>query len=422
MMGDSIFREISQENSESRWISNTIIKIYPPSVFLYVIVTFLMCFLFILIFVLKINNRIEIEGDVSSFPSSVIIRSPIAGYIESSNVSPLKPSELFKGEMILKIKSINEDINGDLKLQKLKNLDSIMDKLSRSINKKNELKNKINEFYKKNILFTEQEIKNLKNELYESKKLIQEHNETRKKYISFLKKGYVTIEQLNSISNNYAQNKISYINMHQQLNSLLEKKSQFFIENDNKISDIDNKISSLQEQLNEIELKKIDINSDSNRIITSPIDGILDYQYKTLGQEVVKDDLLFKVSPKKVESYFIVFNVKSEHYPYIKVGEKINIRINSYPFQRYGSFNGVIEKISQSIVNNENIMARQSGKSTKSTNDNLYSIQVKITDKNIDKLKLVEGMKAETSLVIESKTIYNLMVDKAKYNFKKYMG
>ncbi|MDE9545320.1 HlyD family secretion protein [Xenorhabdus bovienii] len=422
MMGDSIFREISQENSESRWISNTIIKIYPPSVFLYVIVTFLMCFLFILIFVLKINNRIEIEGDVSSFPSSVIIRSPIAGYIESSNVSPLKPSELFKGEMILKIKSINEDINGDLKLQKLKNLDSIMDKLSRSINKKNELKNKINEFYKKNILFTEQEIKNLKNELYESKKLIQEHNETRKKYISFLKKGYVTIEQLNSISNNYAQNKISYINMHQQLNSLLEKKSQFFIENDNKISDIDNKISSLQEQLNEIELKKIDINSDSNRIITSPIDGILDYQYKTLGQEVVKDDLLFKVSPKKVESYFIVFNVKSEHYPYIKVGEKINIRINSYPFQRYGSFNGVIEKISQSIVNNENIMARQSGKSTKNTNDNLYSIQVKITDKNIDKLKLVEGMKAETSLVIESKTIYNLMVDKAKYNFKKYMG
>ncbi|PHM73228.1 HlyD family secretion protein [Xenorhabdus kozodoii] len=420
-MDEEIFRNINQENNERKWVPNTIIRIYPPSVILYVITAFLMSFLLILIFALKISNRIEIEGEVNSLPSTVIVRSPITGYIEFSNVSILESSKLLKGDIVLKIKNIDEDINGDLKNQKLKNLHSIMDKLNKNINDKKELKIKVDEFYEKNIIFTDQEIKNLRNELNESNKIIQEHNNTRKKYELFLKKGYVTIEQLNSISNNYTQNKISYINIHQQLNSLLEKKSQFFIDRDSKINDIDNKISSLQEQLNEIELKKIDINSDTNRIIPSPIDGVLDYQYKTLGQEVVKNDPLLKISPKKIESYFIVFSIKSEHYPYVKIGEKINVRFKSYPFQKYGSFDGVIDKISQSIVNNENIISQQLKSDTKNTDDNLYSIQVKITDKNINKLKLVAGMKAETSLIIENKTIYNFMVDKAKYNFKKYM-
>ncbi|MBD1229404.1 HlyD family secretion protein [Xenorhabdus griffiniae] len=420
-MDEGIFRNIAQENSETKWVPNTIIRIYPPSVILYVITSFLMIFLLILIFVLKISNRVEIEGEVNSFPSTVIVRSPITGYIELSNFSILESPTLHKGDIILKVKNVDEDINGDLKIQKLKKLHSIIDKLNKNINDKKELKVKVDGFYKKNITFTEQEIKRLRNELNESNKIIQEHNNTRKKYELFLKRGYVTIEQLNSISNNYAQNKISYINIHQQLNSLLEKKSQFFIDRDSKINDIDNKISSLQEQINEIELKKIDINSDTNRIITSPIDGVLDYQYKTLGQEVVKNDPLLKISPKKVESYFLIFSIKSEHYPYVKIGEKINVRFKSYPFQKYGSFDGVIDKISQSIVNNENITSQRLKIDTKNISDNFYSIQVKITDKNIDKLKLVAGMKAETSLLIENKTIYNFMVDKAKYNFKKYM-
>ncbi|MDE9508422.1 hypothetical protein KKJ10_19805, partial [Xenorhabdus bovienii] len=82
------------------------------------------------------------------------------------------------------------------------------------------------------------------------------------------------------------------------------------------------------------------------------------------------------------------------HYPYVRIGEKINVRFKSYPFQKYGSFDGLIDKISQSIVNNKNITSQQLKGNTKNTGDNFYSIQVKITDKNIDKLKLVAGMKA----------------------------
>nr|WP_274533282.1 HlyD family efflux transporter periplasmic adaptor subunit [Photorhabdus temperata] len=86
------------------------------------------------------------------------------------------------------------------------------------------------------------------------------------------------------------------------------------------------------------------------------MNGILDYQYKTLGQEVAKNDVLVKISPKKVDSYFIIFNIRSESYPYIKIGSKVNIRFSSYPFQKYGSFEGIIETISQSTVSNENSM------------------------------------------------------------------
>ncbi|MDC9606745.1 HlyD family secretion protein [Xenorhabdus griffiniae] len=407
-MNDDIFRKINRETKEIMWVPNTIIRIYPHSVILYVIITILITSLFILIFVLKINNRIEIEGEVNSFPSTVIVRSPINGYVELSNVSILKPSKLLKDDIVLQLKSIDNDINGDLKEQKLKNLNSIIYKLNKNINNKNELKIKLDEFYEKNIAFTDQEIANLKAELNKSNKIIQEHNDTRKKYELFLKKGYVTLEQLNSINSNYVQNKISYINIHQQLNSLLEKKHQFLIDRDSKMNDIENKISSLQEQIDEIKIKKIDINSDSNRIITSPIDGVLDYQYKTLGQEVVKNDPLFKISPKTVESYFIVFSIKGEHYPYVRIGEKIDLRFKSYPFQKYGSFNGVIDKISKSIVSNENSSLQGLKNGTKNNNnDNIYSIQMKITDKNIDKLKLVSGMKAETSLIVNNGSCYN---------------
>ncbi|MDX7993184.1 hypothetical protein [Xenorhabdus littoralis] len=135
-MDDSIFRNLDKESDENRWVANTIIKIYPSSLFLYSIVFFLIFFLFILIFVLKINNRALIEGEVHSFPSTVIIRSPISGYIESSTFDVLKPAKVLEGDIIFKIKNIDEDINGDLKLQKLKKLNSIVDKINGNIIKK----------------------------------------------------------------------------------------------------------------------------------------------------------------------------------------------------------------------------------------------------------------------------------------------
>ncbi|MDX7993183.1 HlyD family efflux transporter periplasmic adaptor subunit [Xenorhabdus littoralis] len=199
------------------------------------------------------------------------------------------------------------------------------------------------------------------------------------------------------------------------------KKSQLIIDKDNKLNDIENSVALLQEKVNDIDLKKIDINSDASRVIISPINGILDYQYKTLGQEVTKDDVLVKISPKKVDSYFIIFNIRSENYPYIKIGRKVNIRFSSYPFQKYGSFEGIIETISQSTVSNENSILQNTEKNTKNDHDNLYSIKVKLTDENINQLRLVAGMKAETSLIIESKSIYSLMVDKAKNYLKKHL-
>ncbi|WP_269210570.1 HlyD family efflux transporter periplasmic adaptor subunit [Photorhabdus temperata] len=151
------------------------------------------------------------------------------------------------------------------------------------------------------------------------------------------------------------------------------------------------------------------------------MNGILDYQYKTLGQEVAKNDVLVKISPKKVDSYFIIFNIRSESYPYIKIGSKVNIRFSSYPFQKYGSFERIIETISQSTVSNENSMLQNPEKNIKIDHDNFYSIKVKLTDKNINQLRLVAGMKAETSLIVESKSIYKLMVDKSKHHLKKHM-
>lgn len=287
-MNDSIFRNLNKENDENRWVANTIIKIYPSSLFLYSIVFFLIFFLFTLIFVLKINNRVLIEGEVHSFPSTVIIRSPIKGYIESSTFDVLKPEKVLEGDIIFRIKNIDEDINGDLKLQKIKQLNSMADRVNSNIIKKKELKIKVIEFYGKSIKFTEKEIQKLSKELEESNRLIQDYNKTRKKFEDYLKKGHVTIEQLSSINSNYTQNKISYISMYQQLNSLQEKNSQIIIDKDNKLIDIENSIALLQEKENDINLKKIDINSDSTRIITSPINGILDYQYKTLGQEVAQ--------------------------------------------------------------------------------------------------------------------------------------
>ncbi len=71
-----------------------------------------------------------------------------------------------------------------------------------------------------------------------------------------MKKGHVTIEQLSSINSNYTQNKISYISMYQQLNSLQEKNSQIIIDKDNKLIDIENSIALLQEKENDINLKK----------------------------------------------------------------------------------------------------------------------------------------------------------------------
>jgi len=82
---------------------------------------------------------------------------------------------------------------------------------------------------------------------------------------------------------------------------------------------------------------------DSNYLLTSPFDGIVTFtQYWKENQVVMKDEPVLNVVPKETGNYLGRINLKMQRSGKVKAGQRVNIKLSSYPYLEYGMVRGVI--------------------------------------------------------------------------------
>lgn len=81
-------------------------------------------------------------------------------------------------------------------------------------------------------------------------------------------------------------------------------------------------------------------------IITSSTDGKVNFiSGLQENQLLLKGQILFYITPS-VTSYFAVLNASQKQVVRIKCGQMVNIKLSAYPFQEYGSINGIVSYVS----------------------------------------------------------------------------
>jgi membrane fusion protein len=102
----------------------------------------------------------------------------------------------------------------------------------------------------------------------------------------------------------------------------------------------------------------------------------------------------------------------------VRKGQRVSLRFEAFPFQRYGLVKGYVSSVSGSAVNPTELPLELSGLVNSSASDSLYKVVVDIDDangRNTNKnLELAPGMKVQANVILETRPLYKWIVSPAE--------
>ena len=180
-------------------------------------------------------------------------------------------------------------------------------------------------------------------------------------------------------------------------------------------ADFDNRIYQMELQRYELQKELIDTDVGGEIIIRALSDGKVDSLSVTVGQMVNAGDSLLQVIPENIENYYLILWVPNDAVPYISAGDKVNIRYEAFPAEKFGQFSATVKTISRTPASTQEMLTYKGApQNTLGTSVPWYKVIVKPEKQIISyggkSLPLENGMKAESTLFLEKRRIYQWML------------
>ena len=414
MENNGLFRQEAINYQKAKWMGKALL-IKGCSAWL----VFFLSIIFIIVLILAVifgtyTRRINVPGEITTQPRAINLFSTQQGFIINSHVKV--GDKVKKGDPIYELDVSQTTQLGNVTQKTIESINNQIKNISEIIetlkeNKQitlNALKQQIDEYNK----FHQDSLLLVKN----AEKGMSEMYESMQNYADYQRRGLINNEQFNNQRYLYYQQQNSYQFLQNQIIqenlSIIQLNSELVT----KIADFDNKISEYQFQLNALQRQLTEVNAKGTLIISAPSDGRIESLSVTDGQMVKTDDSLAQLIPANTDSYYLVLWAPNESVPYISVNDKINIRYEAYPYQKFGQFSGNIMSISKVPASSQE-MSTYSSSPLSQNNINYqayYKVMVSLDKQQMakfnNKIKLTNGMKADITLFLEKRPIYQWML------------
>jgi len=135
--------------------------------------------------------------------------------------------------------------------------------------------------------------------------------------------------------------------------------------------------------------------------ITAPVDGtVLSLTVKTIGGVVNAGQQLAQIVPEKA-SLYIDAALDNQDIGFVKPGQRVVVKVATYPFQRYGYLEGTVENISPDAIQDDK-------------KGLIYKAKIKLNDEKSSKqnqLKLLPGMSVSAEITTGQRRIIEFFLD-----------
>lgn len=414
-----MFRKEALEHQ--KWKSNAVLFSKIPSWLVFSISTVIVASFILYVTFGSYTRREIVYGEVVMQPHPIILSASRSGYISESyikiNQQVKKGDPLFKITLDRITDSGNVGINSinAIKIQ-LKKIGDII-KLVKQ-NQVETLTNLHKQIDKNRKIYTETQ-----KYFYEVSKSTEEYRTTLEKYEKLMKKGY-------SYNDEVALQRSRYFDQKSLRNNLQEKLIQqetaiIGLENEieSRKTDFQNQIIRYELQQNDLEIRLLEFESVSELIINAPLDGLVESTSATVGQIIREGDALAQMIPANKGKYQLVMWVPNSAISFVKTEDRVSIRYEAFPFEKFGQFDGIIKHIATVPASLQELTFYKSVPSV-DPNNPLYKIIVEIPDQAISynhtSLAFLSGMKAEATLFLEKRKLYEWMLFPL-YNLTKNM-
>ncbi|CAI0769262.1 Colicin V secretion protein CvaA [Serratia fonticola] len=408
-----MFRQEAIENQKMKWRGRALLL---PGIPIWLAAG--LCAIFIVTFLTLViegtyTRRVNVTGEITTSPRASSVYSGVQGFVVKRFV--IEGQEIKSGDPIYQIDISKSTRNGvvsdnqrnDIQSQ-IERIDSIISRIRAS------KKNTLDMLQRQKSQYT-----SALNHSTEIIKRAEEGIEIMKgnmqNYRNYQHRGLITKDQLtNQVALYYQQqNNLLGLSGQNEQNALqiTALESQIEIQS----ADFDSQIYQMDLQRYELQKELINTDAGAEIVIRSLSDGVIDSLSVTVGQMVNVGDSLLQVIPKKIDNYFLIIWVPNDAIPYISIGDKVNLRYEAFPAEKFGQFSGVIKVISKTPASPQEMLTYQGApKGSQAASVPYYKIIVRPEKQSIyydgRNMSLENGMKAQSTLFLEKRKIYQWML------------
>lgn len=175
---------------------------------------------------------------------------------------------------------------------------------------------------------------------------------------------------------------------------------------------LDITLKDLDRQLETMVQNKAEFLYQSDSQVRSPINGIVASILTQEGHSVVNGQPLLIIVPESDKAFVELF-APSRSIGFMKVGQKVKLRFDAFPYEKFGIQAGIITSVSKSAVAPEMIANRRLINDAESAG--LYQIKVQLLKPTITvygrEERLVSGMAVVADVELDTRKIYEWILE-----------
>lgn len=418
----SVFRQEAAEYQRTKWAGKALL-VAGMSPWFFFAISLLFIIIIISLFIFSsYTRRINVYGEIATFPRSVNIFSPQQGFISERFV---KVGEVVKkGQRLYQIDVSRVTTSGKVSVNtrlavenQINHIDSIILKLQD--NKRMTLKNL--RAQKQQYKDAHQQSKKL---LDNARKGVSFAQNNMHSYRDYQQRGLITKDQLSGQTYSFYQQQSLFQNLYSQFIQESLQITNLGSDLITRAADFDNQISQYQFQRNDLQRQLAEAEASGSLIVSAPTHGRLESLSVTSGQMINAGDSLAQLIPHEDTIYQLILWLPNSSAPYVSAGDAINIRYDAFPYEKFGQFPGRIDSIayvpasvqemstySSSPVHQGEAPTASYYKVTVSLRGTDFHYQGKI-------MQLTNGMRAQSTLFLEKRPLYQWMLSPF-YDMKK---
>lgn len=408
-----MFRQEAIEYQKTKWKGKAMLLPGTPFWLVAVLSFSLTAAFIVFITVGTYTRRINVTGEISTYPRAAYVYSSVQGVVVKQFVT--EGDKVDVGSPIYKIDVSKSTPSGVVSDNQRQHIDNQLERINKIISQLENSKKNTIAMLEKQISHYAEALKNSKDIFEKAREGVLIMKGNMESYRDYQAKGLVNKDQLiNQVSLYYQQqNNLLGLSGQNEQNALqltlLESQVQI------QAADFDSRVYQMELQRYDLHKERLQIDSNGEIIIRALSDGYVNSLSVTVGQMVNVGDSLLQILPSNIDYYSLIVWVPNDAIPYISVGDPVNIRYEAFPSAKFGKFTGTVSLISKVPASPEEMHTYQGApRSIISMPQPYYKLVVRPKKNQINygekMLRLENGMKAQSTFFLEKRKIYQWMI------------
>ncbi|HEJ9124608.1 TPA: HlyD family secretion protein [Serratia marcescens] len=408
-----MFRQEAIDNQKMKWRGRAILL---PGIPFWL--TAGLCLFFLIAFLTfaiagTYTRRVNVTGEISTYPRAANVYSAVQGVVVKQFVT--EGQVIAAGAPIYQIDVSKSTRSGVVSDNQQRDIDGQLARIAQIISRLESSKQATLTMLEKQKAQYTAAFTRSTGILKRAQEGIRIMKENMENYRHYQTKGLITKDQLTNQVALYYQQQNNLLGLsgqnEQNAMQITALESQIHIQ----AANFDNQIYQMELQRHELQKERLNIDAGGAIIVRALADGRIDSLSVTVGQMVNVGDSLLQVIPHNIAHYALVLWVPNDAIPYIAAGDKVNVRYDAFPAEKFGQFAATVSVISKAPASPQEMLTYQGAPKAALTAAVPYYKMIVIPEKQViaydgKRLSLENGMKAQSTLFLEKRQIYQWML------------